>query len=62
MEEIINWIHSYHTSIECCDSWFELSALRLKEYWTCDGDSLLNWKTNGYIKLFDLLTVSSKFL
>ena len=56
-EEFINYMHNYHNSIECSDSWFDVSATRLKEYWSCEGDALLNWKTNGYSKVFDLLTV-----
>ncbi|XP_014236465.1 spermine oxidase-like [Trichogramma pretiosum] len=55
-EKILDWMHKYENSIDCCDTWFELSATRLKEYWECDGDPLLNWKTLGYNKIFDLLT------
>ncbi|KMR05321.1 peroxisomal n -acetyl-spermine spermidine oxidase [Lasius niger] len=42
-------------SIECSDSWFDISAKRLTEYWECEGDPLLNWKERGYKTLFDLL-------
>ncbi|XP_058791609.1 spermine oxidase isoform X2 [Phymastichus coffea] len=55
-EEILNFLHNYENSIECSDTWYNISAIRLKDYWQCKGDSLLNWKTNGYSKIFDLLT------
>lgn len=44
-------------SIECSDTWFDVSAKCLAEYWECEGDSLLNWKDRGYKTLFDLLLV-----
>lgn len=44
-------------SVECSDTWFDVSAKRLTEYWECEGDSLLNWKDRGYKTLFDLLLV-----
>ncbi|XP_058791610.1 spermine oxidase isoform X3 [Phymastichus coffea] len=58
-EEILNFLHNYENSIECSDTWYNISAIRLKDYWQCKGDSLLNWKTNGYSKIFDLLTDKS---
>ncbi|XP_014205598.1 spermine oxidase-like isoform X2 [Copidosoma floridanum] len=54
-EQVLDWMHKYHNSIDCCDSWHKVSFARLKDYWTCEGDQLLNWKTNGYSKIFDLL-------
>ncbi|KAJ8686785.1 hypothetical protein QAD02_022579 [Eretmocerus hayati] len=55
-EQILNWMHKYQNSIECSDTWFDVSATKLKDYWSCEGDPVLNWKTNGYCKVFDLLT------
>ncbi|OXU25458.1 hypothetical protein TSAR_012048 [Trichomalopsis sarcophagae] len=56
LDQIIDWIHSYHNSIDCTDTWYDLSAVRQQDYHECEGDLLLNWKTNGYSKVFDLLT------
>ncbi|XP_011497031.1 PREDICTED: spermine oxidase-like [Ceratosolen solmsi marchali] len=55
-EQILNWMHNYHNSIECSDTWFDVSANRSNDYWICKGDPLINWKMNGYSKVFDLLT------
>jgi len=44
-------------SVQSSDTWFEVSAKRLTEYWDCEGDLLLNWKERGYKTIFDLLLV-----
>ncbi|RLU21371.1 hypothetical protein DMN91_005744 [Ooceraea biroi] len=53
--EYLSWMEKMENSIECSDSWFDVSAKRLTEYWNCEGDLLLNWKERGYKTLFDLL-------
>lgn len=55
--QFLSWMDKMECSIECCDTWQEVSATRLAEYWQCDGDPLLNWKDRGYITVFDLLLV-----
>ncbi|XP_024943556.1 peroxisomal N(1)-acetyl-spermine/spermidine oxidase isoform X2 [Cephus cinctus] len=52
----LNWVEKFDNSLQCCDSWFEVSSNRLREYWSCEGDHLLNWKDKGYKTLFDLLS------
>lgn len=54
---MLDWIHKFDNSIQSSDSWFEVSAKEIANYWTCEGDLLLNWKHHGYKTLFDLLSV-----
>lgn len=56
-ELFLDWIHKFDNSIQCSDTWFDVSAKGIAEYWQCEGNSLLNWKTHGYKTLFDLLLV-----
>ncbi|KAK0084928.1 hypothetical protein PV325_006130 [Microctonus aethiopoides] len=49
-------MEKFDNSIQCSDSWLDVSAQGITEYWTCEGDLLLNWKDQGYKTLFDLLT------
>jgi len=44
-------------SIQCSDTWFDISAKRLTEYRECEGDLVLDWKNYGYKTIFDLLLV-----
>lgn len=53
--EYLSWMEKTENSVECSDTWFDVSAKRLSEYWECEGDLLLNWKDRGYKTLFDLL-------
>ncbi|XP_054009840.1 spermine oxidase-like isoform X1 [Hylaeus anthracinus] len=55
-EQLLDWIHKFDNSIQCSDSWFEVSAKEMPNYWTCEGDHVLNWKHRGYKTLFDLLS------
>ncbi|KAF7382463.1 hypothetical protein HZH68_015382 [Vespula germanica] len=54
-ELFLDWMHKFDNSIQCSDTWFDVSAKGIAEYWQCEGNSLLNWKTHGYKTLFDLL-------
>ncbi|XP_012534082.1 uncharacterized protein LOC105835392 isoform X2 [Monomorium pharaonis] len=53
--EYLSWIEKMENSIQCSDSWFDVSAKRLTEYWECEGDPTLDWKNRGYKTIFDLL-------
>lgn len=55
-EQLLDWIHKFDNSIQCSDSWFDVSAKEIVNYWTCDGDLVLNWKSHGYKTLFTLLS------
>ncbi|XP_076630893.1 uncharacterized protein LOC143346566 isoform X2 [Colletes latitarsis] len=55
-EQLLDWMHKFDNSIQCSDSWFEVSAKEITNYWTCEGDLVLNWKHRGYKTLFDLLS------
>lgn len=55
-EQLLDWMHKFDNSIQCSDSWFDVSAKEITNYWTCDGDLVLNWKDRGYKTLFDLLS------
>lgn len=57
-EEFLEWMHRFDNSIQCSDTWFDVSARGITEYKSCDGDLLLNWKDRGYKTVFDLLMVS----
>ncbi|XP_063993389.1 spermine oxidase-like [Diachasmimorpha longicaudata] len=55
--QILEWMGKFDNSIQCSDSWFNVSAKGLAEYKHCDGDLLLNWKNRGYKTLLDILRV-----
>ncbi|XP_076651138.1 spermine oxidase isoform X2 [Halictus rubicundus] len=55
-EQLLDWMQKFDNSIQCSDSWFDVSAKGITEYWTCEGDAVLNWKYHGYKTLFDLLS------
>ncbi|XP_076240610.1 uncharacterized protein LOC143183085 [Calliopsis andreniformis] len=55
-EQLLDWMQKFDNSIQCSDSWFEVSAKELSKYWTCEGDLVLNWKYHGYKTIFDLLS------
>ncbi|XP_015439431.1 PREDICTED: spermine oxidase-like [Dufourea novaeangliae] len=55
-EQLLDWMHKFDNSIQCSDSWFDVSAKGITQYWTCEGEYLLNWKYHGYKTLFDLLS------
>lgn len=50
-------MEKFDNSMQCSDTWFEVSARGLSDYWLCEGDHLLNWKDRGYKTVFDLLMV-----
>ncbi|KAG7190623.1 hypothetical protein KM043_006707 [Ampulex compressa] len=49
-------MQKFDNTIQCSDSWFDVSAKGLAEYWQCKGDSVLNWKDKGYKTFFDILS------
>ncbi|XP_018364708.1 PREDICTED: uncharacterized protein LOC108762270 isoform X3 [Trachymyrmex cornetzi] len=53
--EYLSWIEKMENSIQCSDTWFDISAKRLTEYRECEGDLVLDWKNYGYKTIFDLL-------
>ena len=53
----LDWFHKFENSINGADSWFETSGVGLAEYWECEGNLLLSWKSGGYQKVLDLLMV-----
>lgn len=53
--EYLSWMEKMENSIECSDTWFDVSAKRLTEYRECEGNPGLNWKDRGFKTLFDLL-------
>ncbi|XP_044017962.1 spermine oxidase-like isoform X1 [Aphidius gifuensis] len=54
-KEYLDWMEKFDNSMQCSDTWFEVSARGLSDYWLCEGDHLLNWKDRGYKTVFDLL-------
>ncbi|XP_018347124.1 PREDICTED: peroxisomal N(1)-acetyl-spermine/spermidine oxidase-like [Trachymyrmex septentrionalis] len=53
--EYLSLIEKLENSADCSDTWFDVSAKRLIEYWECEGDLTLNWKGRGYKTIFDVL-------
>jgi len=53
----LDWFHKLENSINGADSWFETSGVGLTEYWECEGNMLLSWKSGGYRQVLDLLMV-----
>ncbi|XP_063220683.1 spermine oxidase-like [Bacillus rossius redtenbacheri] len=43
-------------SVDGCDSWTQQSSRGSREYWTCEGNLMLGWKSGGYHSVIDLLT------
>lgn len=39
------------------DWWFDASCVGNTTFWESEGNQTLNWKSNGYKTVFDLLTV-----
>ncbi|KAK7578114.1 hypothetical protein V9T40_010319 [Parthenolecanium corni] len=58
-KEFIDWCHQMMNSIDGSESWFDSSISTLDEYWECEGNQLIMWKT-GYKTLFSLLTAKSQ--
>ena len=58
----LDWFHKYENSINGADSWFETSGVGLTEYWECEGNLLLSWKSGGYQQVLDLLMVRHYYL
>ncbi|XP_008549418.1 spermine oxidase isoform X1 [Microplitis demolitor] len=54
-KEILGWMERFDDSIQGSDTWFDVSTRGILEYWSCEGDSLLNWKNNGYRMILKLL-------
>ncbi|XP_026674215.1 uncharacterized protein LOC108630773 isoform X2 [Ceratina calcarata] len=55
-EQLLGWMQKFDNSLQSSDSWFDVSAKKITDYWACEGDLLLNWKDRGYRTLFDLLS------
>lgn len=55
--EYLSWIEKMQNSINCSDTWFDVSLKRLAEYRECEGDLTINWKESGYKMILDLLMV-----
>ncbi|XP_011311148.1 spermine oxidase isoform X2 [Fopius arisanus] len=53
--EILEWMGKFDNSIQCSDTWFDVSSRGLAEYKCCDGDLLLNWKNRGFKTVLSLL-------
>jgi hypothetical protein len=53
----IDWFEKFENNVDGSDSWFETSGCGLTEYWECEGNLLLSWKSGGYRKVLDLLMV-----
>ena len=53
----LDWFHKFENSLNGADSWFETSGVGLTEYWECEGNLLLSWKSGGYQQVLDLLMV-----
>ncbi|XP_069688815.1 uncharacterized protein [Periplaneta americana] len=51
----LDWFQKFENSIDGSDSWFETSGRGLTEYWDCEGNLLLSWKSGGYRRVLDLL-------
>jgi hypothetical protein len=56
-QSFLDWFQKYENSINGADSWFETSGRGLTEYWECEGNMLLSWKSGGFHKVLDLLMV-----
>jgi hypothetical protein len=53
----LDWFHKLENSFNGADSWFDTSGVGLTEYWECEGNLLLSWKSGGYQQVLDLLMV-----
>ncbi|XP_018303236.1 peroxisomal N(1)-acetyl-spermine/spermidine oxidase-like [Mycetomoellerius zeteki] len=53
--DYLSLIEKMQNSVDCSDTWFDVSVKRSIEYWECEGDLTLNWKGRGYKTIFDIL-------
>jgi len=58
----LDWFHKFENCINGADSWFETSGVGVTEYWECEGNLLLSWKSGGYQQVLDLLMVRLYYL
>jgi hypothetical protein len=58
----LDWFHKFENCINGADSWFETSGVGITEYWDCEGNLLLSWKSRGYQQVLDLLMVRLYYL
>jgi len=58
----LDWFHKLENSLNGADSWFETSGVGITEYWECEGNMLLSWKSGGYRQVLDLLMVRLCYL
>lgn len=48
-------------SIYAADSWDEVSTASVNDFHNCPGEFFVNWKTNGYKTILDILMVEYSF-
>ncbi|XP_071629018.1 peroxisomal N(1)-acetyl-spermine/spermidine oxidase-like isoform X2 [Temnothorax longispinosus] len=53
--DYLAWIEKMENVVQFGDTWFDVSAKAMAEYWDCEGDPALNWKDRGYKTILDLL-------
>lgn len=56
--EYLSWIEKMENSLQCSETWFDVSLKGLTEYWECEGNPTGTWrKGRGYKTILDLLLV-----
>lgn len=51
------WISKFLLCLDPAESWEQIASGSLDAYKHCDGDPLVNWKSNGFSSFFDVLMV-----
>ncbi|CAD6204122.1 GSCOCG00009874001-RA-CDS [Cotesia congregata] len=59
-KEYLGWMERFDDSIQGSDTWYDVSTHGILEYWICEGDLLLNWKTSGFQTILQLMMNDSK--
>jgi len=56
----LEFLHRFQNSIDGADSWFDTSAKGSAEYFECEGNPLVTWKSGGYCNILELLMGKNK--
>ncbi|KAK0159142.1 hypothetical protein PV328_010064 [Microctonus aethiopoides] len=54
-KSLLNMLNLMKMASDGANSWYDLSAKKLRDYPDCEGDSVINWKNRTYSTILDVL-------
>lgn len=60
-KSLLNMLNLMKMASDGANSWYEVSAKKLRDYPDCEGDSVINWKNKTYSTILDVLMVCILF-